>query len=537
MAQNYAKYATKIGQTPQTQPIAGTNQVPNNAGGFAWKISDWQQLNRFLILGSTGGTYYVSEKKLTEQNIDSILNCIKQDGIRVVNEIVKVSDGGHAAKNDPAIFVLALCFAHGNRECIQAAEQAVNKICRTGTHLFTFASYIKQLRGWGRTVRRAFQNWYESKDSKNLSYQVVKYQQRDGWSHRDILRLSHPFSKDRIHNAIYQYCAGKSKIETNEPLNWKSELPMIWAFEEAKNADKKNTIKLISEYGLPRECISTKYLSDSEVQEVLLNNSMPLTAMIRNLGNMTCSGLLSNGSSATNFVVQKLKNQKNIRDSRVHPMAILIALRTYQSGKGFKGSNNWNPVAKIVDALDDAFYLSFENVEPTGKRIKLALDVSGSMGSSVMGIASLSCREASAALAMITARTESDYQIMGFCNKLVPLNISPRQRLDDIIKAISNLPFGGTDCSLPIMEAINKKEKIDAFAVYTDNETYGGSIHPSEALVKYRKQSGIDSKLIVVGMSTNNVTIADENDSGMLDIVGLSTDTPNIMSGFIRGDF
>ena len=63
----------------------------------------------------------------------------------------------------------------------------------------------------------------------------------------------------------------------------------------------------------------------------------------------------------------------------MHPIAVLAALRTYAAGRGARGGNEWNPVRAIVDALDAAFYTAFENVEPAGKRLLLALDVSGSM--------------------------------------------------------------------------------------------------------------------------------------------------------------
>ena len=53
---------------PDREPIPGANQVPNSAGGYAWELDDWARLDRFLILGSEGGTYYVSERKLTKDN-------------------------------------------------------------------------------------------------------------------------------------------------------------------------------------------------------------------------------------------------------------------------------------------------------------------------------------------------------------------------------------------------------------------------------------------------------------------------------------
>jgi 60 kDa SS-A/Ro ribonucleoprotein len=44
------------------------------------------------------------------------------------------------------------------------------------------------------------------------------------------------------------------------------------------------------------------------------------------------------------------------------------------------GSNVWTPVPTIVDALEDGFYLAFQNVIPTGKALYIGMDISGSMG-------------------------------------------------------------------------------------------------------------------------------------------------------------
>lgn len=52
--------------------------------------------------------------------------------------------------------------------------------------------------------------------------------------------------------------------------------------------------------------------------------------------------------------------------------------------------------------LSPFLYMQF--VEPTGKRFLLALDVSGSMTCPVMGSRVISCRDASAAMAMVTGK-------------------------------------------------------------------------------------------------------------------------------------
>ncbi len=130
---------------------------------------------------------------------------------------------------------------------------------------------------------------------------------------------------------------------------------------------------------------------------------------------MTRVGLLSPGSDATKHVIDELGDADKLRRARVHPIAVLAALRTYGSGFSVRGHHQWNPVAQVVDALDGAFYAAFGNVEPAGVRLLLALDVSGSMGhGAVAGVQGLTPRDASAAMALVTAATEPRHEIVGF---------------------------------------------------------------------------------------------------------------------------
>lgn len=118
---------------------------------------------------------------------------------------------------------------------------------------------------------------------------------------------------------------------------------------------------------------------------------------------------------------------------------------------------------------------------------------------------------------------------------LTPLAISPRQRIDDAIRAVSDLPFGGTDCALPMRYAIERGREVDTFVIYTDSETWAGDVHPVQAPREYRERSGIAARLIVVGMVSNGFTIADPDDPGMLDVVGFDTATPAVIAGFAGG--
>src|SRR6059058_252469 len=402
-------------RVPQFVPLPG--QAPNSAGGFAWAVDAWARLRRFLILGSEGGSYYATEWKLTRENARAVEQCVREDGPRAVAEIVRVSAEGRAPKNDPALFALALAAGAGDLETRRAALDALPQVARTGTHLLQFAAFVEGFRGWGRSLRRAVGRWYAAQPVEALAYQGVKYRRRAGVTHRDLLRLAHPARRVGAGNPQLEVSDEHARLfewivrggETNG-------LPrLIEGFARAQEAEtSRETAVLVREYRLPREALQPEHLTSPEVWEALLDE-MPLTALIRNLATMTRIGVLAPGSDGTAKVVAQLGDSERIRRARVHPIAVLAALRTYASGRGARGRGEWNPVREIVDALDAAFYTAFGNVEATGKRLLLALDVSGSMaGGCVAGVPDLTPRDASAALALVTAATESQYEVVGF---------------------------------------------------------------------------------------------------------------------------
>lgn len=526
---------TRTPNQPQNEPLFGYGQVQNTAGGYVWTVDDWMRLDRFLVLGSEGGTYYTSPRALALENAEAVLRCLQADGLRTVARITEVSTEGRAPKNSPALFALAMAAGLGDDPTRQAALAALPQVARTGTHLFNFLGYVEQFRGWGRALRRAVGNWYTEMPAHRLAYQTVKYRQRDGWTHRDALRLSHPKASSEQHQAIFHWVTqgwpGVGEVPHPDAV-----LRKIWAYERAKTAaHEREIVRLVSEHNLPWEAVPTKWLKSPSVWEALLP-TLPMTALLRNLGRLSAIGLLGPLQNANNLVADRLTNEDHLQKARIHPIAVLAALTTYEQGKGMRGKLLWTPVPRVVDALNAAFYLSFGNVQPSGKRVVLALDVSGSMGYGLIaGIPGLSPRAGSAAMALVTAATEQDYTVIGFSHELIPLNISPGQRLNDAIRTVSNIPFGATDCALPMQWALKNKVEADAFVVYTDSETWFGKVHPAQALGQYRAETGIQAKLAVVGMVANSFSIADPNDAGMLDVVGFDTATPQILADFVRG--
>jgi 60 kDa SS-A/Ro ribonucleoprotein len=555
--------STKI--TPQSRPIPGQEdrQVKNQAGGYVYGIDKWSMLHRFLILGTEGNTYYATQREQTKGNLDNLRACVAEDGLRTVRVICEISNDGRAPKNDPAILALAVASTLGNDATRKAALDALPTVCRTGTHLFMFAGFRDELGGWGRGVQRAVGNWYMNKEEDDLAYQLIKYRQRGSWTHRDLLRLAKPKTDYVLRlpeRAAIRWAVGKDL-----PEEMLAVLPRrIEGFEKisAPGVTAAQAAKLVQEYDLPREAVPTELLNSVEVWDALLP-TMPLTALIRNLATMTRNGLLTPTSEATRTVQEKLADTDRLRKSRVHPMQVLIALRTYAAGHSLRGQNSWVPLPVVIDALDEAFYESFGNVEATGKRRMIALDISGSMwGGMVGGVPGFTPAQASAAMAMVSLKTGDPYEVVAFTSggrtgsfysyggsygtppdELIPglssMSLSGRQRLDDVERAMQAISryMGGTDATLPIRYATEQKREVDVFEVYTDNETWAGPEHVSQALRAYRQKSGIDAKLVSVAFTATEYSVADPADPGMLDVVGFDTAAPNLISAFAEGSF
>jgi 60 kDa SS-A/Ro ribonucleoprotein len=540
--------------TPQSQPTR-SDQVQNSAGGYTFEVSDWTRLNRLLTLGVTGGSFYVKAHDLAVDNLTALRPLIARDPVEVVKRIVDVSESGRAPRQQPALFALAAVAALAGVEGRRAAAEAVPRVARTGSTLKTFVQYAQQLRGWGPVLRRGVGSWYLNAPVDRLAYQAVKYRTRVDWTDRDVLRMAHPkpAKDDLSRRALFDWiCRGTvdffadndlARLPDDDPLR------IVEGFERVRRARSANeAARLIGEYRLPWEAVPDEWLNNINVLAALVDSGMPITALLRQLPRLTRAGLLPNSGGRTNEVVHTLTNVEHLRRGRVHPISLLLALTTYQSGRSVRGSSTWQPTRRIVDALDTGFYAAFESVQSTGQRYLLALDVSGSMTGHKIADTHLTAREASAAMALVTLSTESDCDVVGFTagalsgqfdgwhsQSITPLDVSPRQRLDDVVRYTRNLSFGATDCALPMLYAIEKNLDVDVFVIYTDNETWAGDVHVHEALRRYRDRSGIPARLVAVGMTATRYTVADPNDAGQLDVSGFDAAVPNLIASFALG--
>ena len=526
----YRDYGKTTTSTPQSQPIPGreAEMVRNNAGGYGFKLDDWERLHRFLIIGSEGGTYYVGQSTLTEQNAQVAIRCIKQDGPRAVQLAHDINVDNLAPKTDQQLFLLALAMKHGDLATKQAVHTLAPGMLRTGTHLLHLVAMLDGLGGWNRSKRRLIANWFEAMPPDRLAYQVLKYRNRDGWTMRDVLRVAHPGTPGEPHRAIYDWLCDRRGDHRGSVPDILAAHSLMTLATAGGSTPVAQALWGIS-HGIPREALPTEALADREVWRALLPQTPP-HALLRNLGSLTAKGL--SGPDAL-LIRNKLTDAQALRKARVHPFAVLLATLIYKSGHGIRGSQTWTPDAVVLGALEDAYDLSFEAVEPTGKQILIGIDISGSMAGATQGTP-VRCSTAAAAMAITLARLEPRAIVCRFDTDVVDVPMVTKRTS---IAQLEDMRGGGTDLTAPIRWAtrnLHTTSPIDAFIILTDSETWAGSRHPVQALDAYRKAFNPKAKLICASMAANHANVVDPQDPLQLGAAGLDASLPSIVAEFIK---
>ena len=531
---NY-RFFTNKNKTPQNQPIRGreSEMIQGRSGGYMFEAGIWQTLRRCLLIGTAQSTYYANKRELTDDFIDTVKEAIASDPRRVADEIIYASDG-RSINNSAPILALVLLSMGNTREAKQAFMEIFPQVVRTGSHFYEWLNYTKSMRGFGKVIKQVGKAWLSREDVRGLAYQLLKYQQRHGFSNRDALRLFHVKPVTPEHDRLYDWVVnGWSELPAEVP---DEAIAQIWWYEWLKR-NPEQTHRAIAQGRLTHEMAAPVGKMDRQAWQLLFE-TMPIGAMLRNLGSLTSLEVLRVDSiDNCDRLEAVLNNQDYLRKGRIHPIDVLKALKTYSSGGKFgRSKKTWTRVPRIIDILEKALELSFEVVEPTNKVFLHAVDISSSMSCGVVDSVGLSCCEIATAMALVTAKAEKNYAIRGFSTKFIDLGITNRDSFTSALKKASNRNFGGTDASVAYDWAIQQKFKADVICFWTDNESWAGRKHPAQALKEYRRKVNPDAKAVYVTLAPYNITLVDPQDNDSWDLAGFDPGTPRLIQMLASGE-
>lgn len=453
-------------------------------------------------------------------------------GSEVVEEIKRFAQDGRASRFEPCLFALALCSQHSELKTRQAAFKALKEICCDPTHLFIFINFKTQLKEgmkcgiWGRALRKAVSDWYNEQDAVRLAAAMTKCKQKEGWSHRDVLRLSHTKPVHEAIAVLSKYVT-KGWAEVQLAYNGKDnseEVAKVLAYldvvEKVKQScDETEVVALIEEHKLEREMLLTNHLKSKQVWHALLKE-MPLEAVMKSLGKMAVNKILEPESPETRSLCERIRSETEVQKSGLHPFSIMVATEKYKHGQGYLGKTKWKPDSNILKALDNAYYRSFLNVNPVGKRFVIAIDVTNFMSRLLKGTSVISPL-AAAVVAMFFVRTEADTQVLTYSEGgLIPCAFSADTSLNDAVGELIKPPSKSTDCTLPVTWATENGKAVDVFLVLTNNAFSPLCPSPVETLRKHRQKTGSSSKLVVCDLTTSGRVVEDIEDRGLMNISG-----------------
>lgn len=528
---NY-KFYTQPQATPQTQPIPNrqAEMVRGRSGSYAFAAGLWQKVRRSLLVGTAQSTYYADKRELTDEFVDVILAAADANPERLAGEIIYASDG-RSLNNSAPIFALVLLSMGDTPAAKQAFADSFLKVVRTASHFYEWLSYSKSVRGFGKVVRDAGRAWL-SQDEKRLAYQLLKYPQRQGFSRRDVLRLFHLKPQTRDRQRLFEWVVRGWDALPPEPPS--QAMAQIWWYEWLKrNPDR--THEAIAKGRLTHEMAAPVGKMDRLAWQLLFEG-MPIGALLRNLGSLTQLGVLRrDGHRNLKRVEAVLTNRQHLRRGRIHPIDLLKALKTYQSGGQLgRSSKTWTPIPRICDILNTAIERSFEVLQPTGKVFLHAVDVSGSMSCGV--VSGLTCCEIATAMCLATAKAEENYAIRGFSTQFKNLDISRRDSFDSALAKTRSQNFGGTDASVAYDWAIRQHFKADVLCFWTDSESWAGRRHPAQALAAYRAKVNPNAKAIYVTLAPYHLSLVDPNDPNSWDFGGFDPSLPRLVQLVATGD-
>lgn len=540
--------------TPQSQPIPGrSDMIPNHAGGYVFSRDDRQKLEDFIILGTAGGTYYQTEQSLTAENAAHVIKMAKADGVMTARlaHAISVAKPPRAPKNRGALFTLAAVSAFGSPEAVQEVKKLLPEVARTTDHLSQFFGYRKALKGkaasgkgtslvGGRALQSTLGSWFMTADVNDVAFRAVKARQRktpqgEDFNLRDALRLAHPKPDTPERDVLFGWLTGKVADEMAREM-----LPAVDNYLTAQAVKTpREAVRVINDRRVPWEFLPSEVLASPEVWEALATTT-GITAVIRNLARMTRIGTIKPFADATNTVTRRLVDADQLAKGRVHPMDLYLALRVYASGKSQPNpkapAQMWTPVPAVLDALEEAYELSFGYTEPSGKKILIAVDSSGSMMHAQVtanGAQLGSAYQVANSVALTLKKLEGDNaHVIDVDTQVHSSIITKRTRLAEVQRRGPS--GGGTNLSIPFGYASQYQLKLDGFVILTDNETWSGWNHPVQAFDAYRNQYSRHARVIDVAMTPWGGTIADPSDEGVLQVAGLDSALPQLTAGFFR---
>jgi hypothetical protein len=206
------------------------------------------------------------------------------------------------------------------------------KVIRRADELYESLACYLQL--YGKPIPNSLKKGIMDSFARFDEYQFAKYNRKTEVGFKDVIMLTHPKNPPELIKKI---------------LDDKLRTPMTWEVE-----------------------ISTKGNKPEVWENLIWLDKLPYMATLRNLRNLLTSGGKGISDKALSQTIARIKDREAVKNSKQFPFRFFSAFRELEEIKHPRTS-------EVLDALEDAITISYENIPFMKGTTLIACDVSGSM--------------------------------------------------------------------------------------------------------------------------------------------------------------
>lgn len=481
----------------------------NAEGVRAYALSPKHKLAQLAMTGCLQQTFYADAKT----QLDDVLALAEQlDDAWIGRTAIYCRTQGHM-KDMAALLVGVLAV---RRSALLGV--VFPRVIDSGRMLRNFVQILRSgtvgRKSLGTRPKKLVQQWLNTANEAQLLSASVGNQP----SLADVVRMVHPKPADAWREAFFAWLLGKSYDLQALPPATRD----LLVFRQ-KGGELPNVPFLL----LGNERLNPE-------QWAQLARQMSWQALRMNLNTLVRHGAFGVGGT-TQHVAARLADAGEIIRARVYPYQLLAAYR--MAGAEIP--------QQVRNALQDALEVSLRNVPKLAGRVVVCPDVSGSMSSPVTGYrkgasSAVRCIDIAALLAAAILRKNENARVLPFENRVVGINLNPRDSVMTNAQRLAAIGGGGTNCSAPLAQLVKEGATPDIVILVSDNQSwldaqrYGATGTMQQWEMLRRRNPG--ARLVCIDIQPYGTTQARER-ADVLNVGGFGDAVFDVISQFASGQF